>query len=85
MFNISVLFIAILIAQFYQSFDEFTKKAHENVIVKKTEIMQNMDELLMCLPCCHKCVSEYNICPETYNIIVTVCLNYCVVCITCCS
>ena len=59
MFNVSVLFIAVLIAQLYQSFDELTKKAHVNVIVRKTEIMQNMDELLTCLPCCHKCVSEF--------------------------
>jgi len=57
--NNSVLFIAILIAQLYQSFFELTKEAHVNVIMKKTEIMQQMDELLMCLPCCHKCVSEF--------------------------
>jgi len=36
-FNISVLFLAILIAQLEQSFDELTKEAHVNVIVRKTE------------------------------------------------
>lgn len=58
MFSVSILFLAILIAQFDQSFDELTEKARVNVIVKKTEIMQNMDELFMCFPCCHKCVSS---------------------------
>ena len=59
MFGINVLFIAVLIAQFNQSFEELTKKGHVNVIVKKTEIMQKMDELLMSFPCCHECVSEF--------------------------
>ena len=64
MFNVSVLFIAVLIAQLDQSFDELTKKAHVNVIVRKTEIMQKMEGLLTCLPCCHKCVSKFSMCLE---------------------
>ena len=57
-FVISVAFIAVLIAQFSLSFEELTSKAHVNVIVKKTQIIQRMEDMLVCFPHSQKCVSD---------------------------
>lgn len=54
-FSVSVIFTAILIAQFYKSYDEFSAKAYVNVIVCKTMIVQQMDEMLNCFMCACKC------------------------------
>ena len=43
LFCVSVAFVAILIAQFETSYKNLANKAHLNVILKKTEIMQKMD------------------------------------------
>ena len=42
-FCVSVAFVAILIAQFETSYKLLANKAHFNVILNKTKIMQKMD------------------------------------------
>ena len=54
-FSIGVVFIGILIAQFTQSLEDFAEVAHMKVIVRKTEIIRKMDEMLLCFPCVHRC------------------------------
>jgi len=54
-FSIGVVFIGILIAQFTQSLENNAEVADMKVIVRKTEIIRKMDEMLLCFPCVHRC------------------------------